>query len=130
MNVGSVACLSAHTHGRHTTSAAHVGRTGTALEALKLLFLALATGEGAELVDEVHHDVGVDGVAPGVAALGGRERAADVALLLQDVVELHADGGSAVFEERLGNLRVPEQFVGVHRVFNISSARIHGEVGR
>ena len=25
---------------------------------------------------------------------------------------------------------VPYQFVGVHRVFNISSARIHGEVGR
>ena len=25
---------------------------------------------------------------------------------------------------------VPYQFVGVHRVFNVSSARIHGEVGR
>ena len=25
---------------------------------------------------------------------------------------------------------VPYQFVGVHRVLNVSSARIHGEVGR
>ena len=25
---------------------------------------------------------------------------------------------------------IPHEFVGIHRVFNISSARIHGEVGR
>ena len=27
-------------------------------------------------------------------------------------------------------LGIPHEFVGIHRVFNISSARIHGEVGR
>ena len=55
----------------------------------------------------MNHEVGVDGIRPRVSALCGGERTAYVALLLQNVVELDADGSGIILEERLGNLGIP-----------------------
>ncbi len=63
----------------------------------------------------MHHHVTVDGVAPRVSALCGRQRATDVALLLKDVVPLHGKGGRVAFQEALRELCVPYQLVRVHR---------------
>ena len=59
----------------------------------------------------MEHDVRIDGIVPRVTAHGGRDGTAHVTLLVQDVVELQADGCGASFEERLGYLGIPKKFV-------------------
>lgn len=121
-------------HGRpHHGHGAH-GRAHARAAAVAVLFFLVTGGalaiEDVEAVDEVDHAIGVDGVVPRVAAHLCVDGAAHVALLVQDVVELQADGGGVAFEEALGNLGVPYKLVGVHRGVGIATARAHGEVGR
>ena len=77
----------------------------------------------------MHHHVGVDGIGPGVASHGGADASADAAALPQDVVPLHADGGSTVLEERLAHLCVPYQLVGVHACILVAASALLIDVG-
>ena len=49
---------------------------------------------------------------------------------MQDVVELESDGERLALEEALGQLSVPDQFVGVHRRVAVAAAARHIEIGR
>ena len=84
-------------------------------------FVAGGAVEDVELVDEVHHEIGVDGVAPSIGSLRSGQRSAHVALTVENVIELNADGGSLLLEERLSNLGVPNQFVGVHGLVGVAA---------
>ena len=75
---------------------------------------ARLAAEQVEAVDEVNHAVAEHAVVFRITAHGGADGAAHVALVAQDVVELHADGGGVALEEVLRNLRVPYQLVAVH----------------
>lgn len=80
------------------------GRTSTAVVSFGIArtFIVTAfarTVEEVQLVDEVDHEVRVDGVVPCVFAHHGRDVSADVALLLQDVKALQADGKCLSLEE-------------------------------
>ena len=74
----------------------------------------LCGSEHIEAVDEVCHEIGVNGIGFRVGSAGGTDHAADVAALVEDVVGLEADGGDFVFEESVGHLCIPDEFVGVH----------------
>lgn len=76
----------------------------------------------------MQHAVAVDAVVFVDGASGSRERAGNVALLLQDVIEFKADGGVSP-EEGLGNLCIPDQFVAIHAAVAVSTAALVGEVG-
>ena len=86
-----------HRSCRHSTGSLHVGRSHSHSFFLAG-FVAGGAVEDVELVDEVHHEIGVDGVAPGVGSLRGGQRSAHVALTVENVIELNADGGSLFLE--------------------------------
>ena len=52
------------------------------------LLASLSGSPQIEAIDEVHHEVGIDGIAFGVRSAHGADGAADVASLVQDVVSL------------------------------------------
>ena len=110
-----------HRSCRHSTGSMHIGRSHS-LSFFLAGFVAGGAVEDVEFVDEVHHEIGVDGVAPSIGSLRGGQRSAHVALTVENVIELNADGGSLFLEERLSNLGVPNEFVGVHGMVDISSA--------
>ena len=49
---------------------------------------------------------------------------------MQDVVELQRYGERSAFEEALSDLRVPDEFVGVHRLIVEPAPAVHVHVGR
>ena len=113
------------TAGRRHHRAARVGAGAVA----RVFGLGVAA-EDVELVDDVEHDIGGERVAPRVGAHHGVDRAGDVALLREDVVEAEAEREGSVAEEGLRELGVPNQFVGVHRRGRETAARLHADVGR
>ena len=62
----------------------------------------------------MQHGIAVDAVILGITALHGIDDAAEIALLVQDVIELQADGERFASEESMTDLGVPYQFVGIH----------------
>ena len=80
-----------------SSAAVHAGRTHRG----RIIRLRTRTIEQVEFVDDVHHEVGIDGIVPCVLAHHGGDVAADVALLLQDVETLQAHRQGLAFKERL-----------------------------
>ena len=124
LEVAGAAETAVATAGRRHHRAARVGAGAVA----RVFGLGVAA-EDVELVDDVEHRIGVERVAPRVGAHHGVDRAGDVALLREDVVEAEAEREGAVAEEGLRELGVPEQFVGVHRRGRETAARLHADVG-
>ena len=77
----------------------------------------------------MHHHVAVDGIAPRVRTLRGRNRTADVAPLAQNVIPLYGNRSGVAFQETLRKLGVPDQLVGVHRLVIVSAAAALSDVG-
>ena len=73
--------------------------------------------------------VGGDDVVEGLGFALGIDGATHVGQVTKNVEGIELDKEFAL-QHPFCQSGVPYQFVGVHRVFNISSARIHGEVGR
>ena len=73
--------------------------------------------------------VGGDDVIEGLGFALGIDGATHVGQVTKNVEGIELDKEFAL-QNPFCQSGVPYQFVGVHRVFNISSARIHGEVGR
>ena len=84
--------------------------------------------EDVQTVDEMQHAIAVYAVVLVHGTAAGSQRAGDVALLTQDVVHLEAKGHVS-FQERLGYLCVPYQFVAVHAAVPVASAALIGNVG-
>ena len=70
----------------------------------------------------MHHHIAVDGIGPRIRALCCRDGAADVAPFAQDIIPLHRHRGGVAPQEALRELRVPDEFVGVHRLVIVSAA--------
>ena len=85
----------------------------TASEAAHAASAATAT-EDVELVDDVDHAVGVDGIVARVTLLDSRDLTADVAALVENIVPLESDGECVALEEGHTCLSVPKELVGVH----------------
>ena len=73
--------------------------------------------------------VGGDDVVEGLGFGLGIDGASHVGQVAKNVEGIELDKEFAL-QHPFCQSGVPYQFVGVHRVFNITSARIHGEVGR
>lgn len=73
--------------------------------------------------------VGGDDVIEGLGFALGIDGATHVGQVAKNVEGIELDKEFAL-QHPFCQSGVPYQFVGVHRVFNISFARIHGEVGR
>ena len=73
--------------------------------------------------------VGGDDVIEGLGFALGIDGATHVGQVAKNFEGIELDKEFAL-QHPLCQSGVPYQFVGVHRVFNITSARIHGEVGR
>ena len=93
------------------------------------LFACLFTAEEVYFVYGVYHYVVVHRVVFRVASHHGVDGARDVALLLQQVVELQRHRESLAAEEALRQLHVPDKLVGVHRRVVETAAAVHREVG-
>ena len=73
--------------------------------------------------------VGGDDVIEGLGFALGIDGTTHVGQVTKNVEGIELDKEFAL-QHPFCQSGVPHQFVGVHRVFNISSARIHCEVGR
>ena len=73
--------------------------------------------------------VGGDDVIEGLDFALGIDGSTHVGQVAKNVEGIELDKDFAL-QHPFCRSGVPHQFVGVHRVFNISSARIHCEVGR
>ena len=73
--------------------------------------------------------VGGDDVIEGLGFALGIDGATHVGQVTKNVAGIELDKEFAL-QYPFCQSGVPYQFAGVHRVFNITSARIHGEVGR
>ena len=116
----------------HWSAAAHTGTTRTAVRrtgTVRTLHALAAAAEDVYAVDGVEHGVAVNTVILGVAALHGVDGAAEVALLVQDVIKLQRHGKGVVLKEALAKLRVPYQLVCVHRSVAITAAAVLMKVG-
>ena len=102
--------------------------TGATGAALHLLAGLLATEE-VQAVADVEQGVGVDAVILRVAALHGVDGAAVVALLVEDVVQLQADGEWLALEKALRDLCIPDELVGVHRAVGIAPSALVVQIG-
>lgn len=75
------------------------------------------------------HSIRIDSVVTRVAALVSVDGTADVAAVLQNIIPLERDGQSVALQERLGHLRVPKQFVGVHAGRGETATAVLTDVG-
>ena len=73
--------------------------------------------------------IGGDDVVEGLGFALGIDGATHVGQVAKNVEGIELEDEFAL-QHPFCQSGVPYQFVGVHRVFNVSSARIHGEVGR
>ena len=87
------------------------------------------TAEDVEAVDGMEHHVGVERIGPRVGARQRGEGARDLALPVEEVEGLQAQGEGFVFEHRLRDRGVPLQFVGVEFGRREPAARGHAQVG-
>ena len=81
-----------------------------------------------EAVADVKHGVGVDAVVARVAASAGVDPPFVVALLAEEIVEVKRHDKRLALEERLGELPVPDELVGVARGVVIAAAAVRVEV--
>ena len=77
----------------------------------------------------MEHGIGVDAVVLGIATGVSVNPTLEVALLLEQVVEIECHDEGLALEEGLGDLSVPDEFVGVHRRVVISPTAVFADVG-
>ena len=95
---------------------------------LHLLTGSLAS-EDVQAVDEMEHAITVYPIIRVDGTTAGRQRATDVALLLQYIVHLETDGGCP-FQESLRKLGIPNKFIAIHAGVRIAATALIGNVGR
>lgn len=115
--------------GTATTEATGATLSTRATGAALYLLAGLLSSEEVQAVADVEQGVGVDAVILRVAALHGVDGAAVVALLVEDVVQLQADGERLALEEALRDLCIPDELVGVHRAVGIAPSALVVQVG-
>lgn len=92
------------------------------------LDLSVLSAEDVEAIDEMYEEITVDAVEPGITSHLRCDAAADTVLLVEQVIELNAEGGALV-EEGLRQLQVPYQFIGIHAGIIVSASAVHGHIG-
>ena len=106
------------------------GRTMSAGTKVHLLssFTIDLSAKDIQPVNEMQHAIAVNTIVLVHRTATGGQRAADVTLLMQDVIHFEAYG-HITLQERLGNLRVPYQLVAVHAAIPITTTALIGDVG-
>lgn len=90
----------------------------------------LAAAKDVQSINHVQHDIAVDAVVFGVAAPHGINGPTEVALIVQNVVELQRQRKVALFQQILRQLHVPHQLVGVHGLVVVATSTVLMQVGR
>ena len=73
----------------------------------------------------MYHEIAVHRVILRIAAHGGIDDAAHIALLTEDVVELYAHGGGILCQEALRDLRIPDKLIRIELGGPLSSEAVH-----
>ena len=89
----------------------------------------LLSAEEVQPIAGMEHNVAVDGVILCISAAHGVDGPCQVALLVEDVVELDAECQRITTEHRLRYLGIPQQLVGVERGIAVATAALLVEVG-
>ena len=92
--------------------------------------MCLVAAKDVQSINHMQHGIAVDAVVFRVAALHGINRSAEVALIVQDVVELQRQCEVALFQQTLRQLHVPHQLVGVHGLVVVATTTVLVQVGR
>ena len=87
-----------------------------------LVATTVLASEIPQLVNHVKHSIRVDGIVPRVTAGVFVYLTREVALLMQDVVELERDNEFSLWQQFLRNLSVPYKLIRVKRCIGIASA--------
>ena len=113
------------------TAAAEASTAATASAAVEALAaltaltsraaVAAASAEEVEPVADVHHGVAGDAVHLAVGPSVGRDGAAEVRLLIEDVIPLQHDSQLLAAQESVGELGVPDELVGVERLVAVAA---------
>ena len=78
----------------------------------------------------MEHDVAVDGVVFRISTAHGTDGTAEIALLVQNIIELDTECQGITFQQRLRYLCVPKKLIGVQRCIIISAAALFMKAGR
>ena len=92
--------------------------------------IVLLTTNVTELINEVDHAIGIDGIVPRIATLVGTDSMTDVTQFLQDIKPLETDGCSFLLQEAVGNLCIPKYLIRIHVLVRITTTGIHTDIGR
>ena len=87
------------------------------------------TSKHVQAITYMKHGVGVDAVVAGVAAPVGIDPTFIVALLSEKVVEVERHNQRLALEERLGELSIPDELVGVARWVIVATAAVFMQIG-
>ena len=96
----------------------------------RLFTYNITPSQQIELINEMDHDVTVNGIVPRVRTLRSGDRTPNVTPFAQNIIPLHCDRGSIPFQETLRKFRIPNQFISIHRRIIISSTTALVYVGR
>ena len=110
------------------TAAAEAARTTLTATATATATTAEATSKEVQTIDDVQHCIAGNGIILRITALHGVEDTANGRLLMQDIVELQRDGQCITPQERLRQLCIPNQFVGIHRCIAITTTALHIDI--
>ena len=99
------------------------------------VFSCGASFEDIEAIDEVEHEIGGEGIGGGIANIVGRDAAADVAALLQNIVYFEANGAVFLFKHLFLQRSVPQPFLlfkssGITGISVIRDIGFNGEIVR
>ena len=94
------------------------------------MWCIVASPENIQAIDEMYHAVVENTVVFHILSHGCGNASAYIALTAQYIEHLQADGSCISFQEILGKLRIPYQFIAVHTAVRISSARVLCDIRR
>src|SRR3712207_6145193 len=86
--------------------------------------------EDVKAVSKPEHAIAVNAVELGNRTYVGRQRTADIGLLLQNIVNLETDSSGISFQKVLRNLGIPDKFIPVHTCIPVATAGIVGNISR
>lgn len=118
---------SAHSARRHAAShtAGHtIFTSSTAFLVIITLFIVV------ELIRKVEHAVAVYRIRFGITTGESIHNAADIALLMQDVIYLERHCKRIPLQEAGRQLGIPQQLIGIGIRVAVTATAAHGEIGR
>ena len=66
------------------------------------------------------HSITVDAVVRGITTAHCIDHSREIALLMENIIELQGNSQRLTLQETLSHLHIPDQFIGIHRCIIVS----------